>query len=58
MKKVTQMAPQTSRKATKTSGSPDDSVMLGCYDVWSATPENVALCVDLFPGREGDEKTL
>ena len=55
MKEVTQKTPRGSRKATITSRSPDDSVMLGCYDVWSATPENIALCVDLFPGREVEE---
>lgn len=44
--------------AKDTQASPDNSVMLGCYDVWSATPENTALCDGLYRARESAEKTL
>lgn len=55
MKKVTEKVPTVSRKGVGSEQNPDTSVMLGCYDVWSATPDNDVLCIDLYPQRESDE---
>ena len=41
--------------ALETLARDENSVMLGCYDVWSATPENDQLCAEFYPLRESDE---
>ena len=57
MKEATQNAPRTSRTARESPVISEYSVMLGCYDVWSATPDNDALCAEFYPARESDETT-
>ena len=55
MTDLTQEFHLVSPAAVEIAASEDNSVMLGCYDVWSATPENDQLCADFYPLRGDDE---
>ena len=35
-----------------TDATQDLAKMLACYDVWSATPDNLCLCEDVYPRHE------
>lgn len=57
MKHAMEWTSRVSQKPKEHTQNPDNSVMLGCYDVWSATPDNNVLCDDLYPQRESVETT-